>query len=89
MCFMRSIDADRLKKEVEDALKTYDCMITPMIAIRVTHDVIDRQPTIPKKVFAEVRIDGEALQRCVDEAVENVKRELFGNSEQLDKEAHD
>ena len=84
MCVMRLIDADRLKEEAEDELKTYDCMIPPMVAIRVAHEAIDRQPTVSKKAFAKITIDGEALQRCVDEAVENVKHELFGNSEQLE-----
>ena len=46
--------------------------------------LIEDAPPAPPRVVAEIRIDGEALQRCVDEAVENMKRELFGNSEQLD-----
>lgn len=44
---------------------------------------IRQMPAVPPKVVAEIKIDGETLQKAVDEAVEQIKAELFGNSEQL------
>ena len=44
---------------------------------------IRQMPAAPPKVVAEIKIDGEALQKAVDEAVEHIKAELFGKSEQL------
>ena len=38
---------------------------------------IRQMPAVPPKVVAEIKIDGEALQKAVDNAVRQVKRELF------------
>lgn len=45
---------------------------------------LEALPVVGPKVVAEVKFDNDALQEMVDKAVEHVKAELFGNSEQLD-----
>lgn len=42
----------------------------------VLRSIPSAQPA-PPRVVAEIKIDGEALQKAVDEAVRQVKRELF------------
>ena len=46
--------------------------------------LIEEAPEVKPSVVAEIKIDNDALQRMVDEAVEQIRAELFGNSEQLD-----
>lgn len=72
---MRLIDADALLAE-------YDRVhVGPPGGAR---KLIEDAPEVPPKVVAEIKIDGEELQKAVDEAVEHIKAELFENSEQLD-----
>ena len=41
--------------------------------------LMEDAPEVKPKVVAEIKIDGEALQKAVDEAVEQIRAELFGN----------
>ena len=64
---MRAIDADALLAE-------YDRVhVGPPGGAR---KLIEDAPEVPPKVVAEIKIDNDALQRMVDEAVENIKAEL-------------
>lgn len=72
---MRLIDADALLAE-------YDRVHEGLSG--GARKLIEDAPEVKPKVVAEVKIDNDALQEMVDKAVEHVKAELFGNSEQLD-----
>ena len=46
--------------------------------------LIEDAPEVKPKVVAEIKIDGDTLRKLVNEAIEEIKAKLFGNSEQLD-----